>query len=258
MEISSKKLFLEISNKILCISEWKYLQKFFNKKMDQGEVIFTSAHQNMGLSRFCDTAKEVINMIDNENFTQDIVDAESLEHCFLLLKSITNIGPFVAWQICCDFLELRMINYDENTWTCLGPGAKLGPMRIFTLKSERDELPLAQRVTKIVDYGFKALGLQFPYFLIRKQTPKNIEHPLCEYDKYFRAATKQSTKERLFHSRSSLDTNSCLECSKRFSVKSISSMCVLCGSSFHQECLGTHKDNSLVDGQWWLCCECHP
>ena len=105
--------------KIPCIVEWKSFQKFLNKKKDEDEVIFTSAHQN----RFCDTAKEVLNLIDHDNFTQDIVDAESLEHCFLLLKSITNIGPFFAWQICCDFLELKMINFDENAWTCLGPWA---------------------------------------------------------------------------------------------------------------------------------------
>jgi hypothetical protein len=238
-------------------AEWKAFQKFICKKKDQGDVIFTSAHQNMGFSRFCHTAKEVLKMIDNENFTKAIVDAESLEHCFLLLKSITNIGPFFAWQISCDFLELKMINFDENTWTCLGPGAKSGLRRIFTVKSEKEELPLAQHLTKIMDYGFNALGLDFPYFLNRKLTLKNIEHALCEYDKYFRAATKQPTRERLFNSRSSLDTNSCLECSKRFSVQSSSCMCVLCGLSFHQECLGTEKDKSLVDGQWWLCSKCH-
>jgi len=243
--------------KLPCIAEWKAFQNFICEKMDRGEVIFTSAHQNMGFSRFCHTAKEVLKMIVNGNFTDKIVGAESLEDCFLLLKSITNIGPFFAWQICCDFLELKMVNFDENTWTCLGPGAKSGLRRIFTVKSEKEELPLAQHLTKIMDYGFKALGLQFTYFLNRKLTLKNIEHALCEYDKYFRAATKQPTRERLFNSRSSLDTNSCLECSKRISDKNTSCMCVLCGSTFHQECLGADKDKTLVDGQWWLCSWCH-
>lgn len=242
--------------KLPCVSDWKSFKKFLTKKMIHGEVIFTSAHQNMGLNRFCDTIKEVLQMINE--FTQNVVDAESLEDCFFLLKSITNIGPFFAWQICCDFLELKIINFDENSWTCLGPGAKEGLRRIFSVKSEREELPLAQHLTKIMDYCFKALNLQFPYFLNRKLTLKNIEHALCEYDKYFRAAIKQPTRERIFHSRSSLDSKSCLECKKKLDItKNSSTICVLCGSSFHLACLGSEKVKCLVDGQWWLCCQCH-
>ena len=85
--------------------------------MDEG------AHQNIGLNGFSDAAREVVNMIDTmRTFTQDIVDAESLEHCFLLLKSVTKFGPFFAWQIFCDYLELKMIN-DDNIWICFVPGA---------------------------------------------------------------------------------------------------------------------------------------
>jgi len=237
------------------IADWKTFQTFLSRKMNRGEVIFTSAHQNMGFNRFCETMKEVLKKI--ESFTKNIVAAESLQQCFFMLKSITNIGPFFAWQISCDFLELKLINFDENTWTCLGPGAKAGLRRIFTVKSDREELELAQKLTKIMDYGFKALNLEFPYFLGRKLTLKNIEHALCEYDKYFRAATKQPTRERVFQSRSCLDSCSCVECGKRFTDNNSNTKCVLCGSVFHQECLGSDWYNGLTEGNGWLCPKCH-
>ena len=119
-----------------------------------------------------------------------------------------------------------MINFDENTWTCFVPGAKLGLRRIFTLNSEKDELPVAQRLTKIMDYGLKALGLQFPYLLNRKLPLKTIEHPMFEYDNYFRSATIQSNTKRQFHSRCSLDTYSCLECVLRGSLSRVLALCV--------------------------------
>jgi len=238
------------------ISDWKTFKKFLTKTMDAGEVIFTSAHQNMGLNRFCDTMKEVLKNIDE--FTNKIVGSDSLEDCFDTLKSITNIGDFFAWQICCDFLELKLISFDENTWTCLGPGAKAGLKRIFSVNPDRDGLELAQKLTKIMDYGFKALNLDFPYFLNRKLTLKNIEHALCEYDKYFRAALNMPTRERFFHSRSStLDITNCMDCDKRLSGSSSSTKCVLCGSSFHMKCLRSDFVTGLVEDRWWLCLMCH-
>ena len=77
-------------------------------------------------------------------------------------------------------MKLRLINFDENSWTCLRPAAKEGLRRIFAVKS-------VKHLTKIMDYSFKALGISFPYFMNRKLTLKNMEHALCEYDKYFRA-----------------------------------------------------------------------
>ena len=47
--------------------------------------------------------------------------------------------------------------------------------------------------------SFKAVGLQFPHFLNKKLTLKNVEHALCEYDKYYRAATSQPTRDSHKH-----------------------------------------------------------
>ena len=48
-----------------------------------------------------------------------------------LFQEIPNVADFFAWQIVCDLLELKVISFDENSWTCLGPGAKHGLKKIF-------------------------------------------------------------------------------------------------------------------------------
>ena len=53
--------------------------------MSSGEVIFTSAHQNMGLARFCLTIADVLK--DINQLTESIIGAESLEICFNIIKS---------------------------------------------------------------------------------------------------------------------------------------------------------------------------
>ena len=68
-----------------CISEWKKFKKFLGKKMSSGEVIFTSAHKNMGLARFCLTIVDVLKDINQP--TESIIGAESLEICFNIIKS---------------------------------------------------------------------------------------------------------------------------------------------------------------------------
>ena len=48
--------------------------------MSSGEVIFTSAHKNMGLARFCLKIVDVLKDINQP--TESIIGAESLEICF--------------------------------------------------------------------------------------------------------------------------------------------------------------------------------
>ena len=92
----------------------------------------------------------------------------------------------------------------------VGPGAKA---------KDRLRLPLTLRLTQIMDNDFRALGLEFPYFLKRKLTLKKEEHGLCEYDKYFRAVSKQPT--RIFYS------TTCMVCT--MTCVTTSTRCVLCG-----------------------------
>ena len=96
------------------------------------------------------------------------------------------------FQVLCDLLESRVLGAcTDNQWTCLGPGAKSGLRRIFSLDSNRHELGLTRLLRNICasrgpGSGFAALGKQFPTLLGKELSLKNVEHALCEFDKYFR------------------------------------------------------------------------
>ena len=98
----------------------------------------------------------------------------SLEDCFKAIREIQYVGPFFAWQITADLMEVKLVTL-PCSWTELGPGAKEGQKQIFT----------------VMDSVFKGLGIGFKSFLGTKMSLKTVEHALCEFDKYARAAASK-------------------------------------------------------------------
>ena len=104
-----------------------------NKLQKDKKTVFTAAHQNMGMRRYWET----LNALSKNNFKSlrgilgSILNASKerdLKGCTEILRGIDNIGPFFAWQITCDLMELNVIDKDcftEIDWVQLGPGAKV-------------------------------------------------------------------------------------------------------------------------------------
>ena len=162
---------------------------FLRGLKDEGSTIFTAAHQNMGFDRLMVTFKYVRQNI--KVLSRQVVEAaegRSLKKIQEVFQSIPNVGGFFAWQMLCDLLEARVLGEcTDNQWTCLGPGAKNGLSRIFG----RHSLNLTRVMRDLSAHsgpqsGFLALGIKFPAFLGRPLSLKNVEHALCEFDKYYR------------------------------------------------------------------------
>ena len=89
---------------------------------------------------------------------------------------------------------------------------------------------------------------------------KNVEHALCEYDKYFRSALGVQIKEREYSDAKSGisldDKNRCGKCSKVAESKTRIRCCCLCSRSYHTSCRVNWRSNYHKDGSW-LCDECH-
>ena len=151
-----------------------------------------------------------------------------------------------AWQILTDLLESRVLGANtDNQWTFLRLGAKNGLRRIFQLDSTQGDLRHTRLLRDLCspagpDSGFSALGLQFPAFLGKALSLKNMEHTLCEYDKYFGRAQGIQVKEREYStgkSRVGLDTELCCEvCSQRAGGGAGRVSCALCSSFCHVSC----------------------
>ena len=83
---------------------------------------------------------------------------------------------------------------------------------------------------------------------------KNVEHALCEFDKYFRFAIEEPTRGRTYRSRVHLDKQSqCGVCSKVICDENSSiKKCALC--TFHNCC---QKNTESLSNDGWLCTVCH-
>ena len=236
------------------------------KKRKNNKIIFTAAHQNMGLDRLLQTLEFVKKNISG--LTAEVVAGarqRSTRVCFQAILKIPNVGEFFAWQILTDLLECRVLGENtDNQWTCLGPGAKNGLRRIFQLDSSEGELRHSRLLRDLCSpagpgSGFSALGLKFPAFLNKALSLKNVEHALCEYDKYFRSALGIQVKEREYSSQKSrvgLDRElRCEVCSQRVGGGGGRVSCALCGSLCHKSCLSSWSGQMQADGNF-LCGDC--
>ena len=156
--------------------------------MNKGKAVFTGAHQNMGLLRYQKTIKYVAKSL--EKLAKGVFEANSdhdLEQCYLVINDIDNVGPFFAWQVTCDLMECACLsNCTENDYAKLGNGAIKGIKILFgdNYTKEDQQLELAKVLHKIQDQVFDDLQVSFPRFEGRELTVKNIEHALCEFNKY--------------------------------------------------------------------------
>jgi hypothetical protein len=105
------------------------------------------------------------------------VKSYRMEVVFEELLNINGVGGFIAYEMVCDlrFCLLRFKPLDTITWANVGPGAKRGLNR----------LGMEPCIESMITLLNKAPRLECPWpFELRE-----IEHWLCEFDKYERVRT---------------------------------------------------------------------
>ena len=246
--------------KIPSREEWPDFQNNVIEVMSKNkEVIFTAAHQIMGKERYIQTMTEFwkdggakLKVLSNK-----ISNANDLESCVKIICTIRNVGKFFAWQVVCDLLESGVLpDFTEDDYAMLGPGARNGLNIIF----DESSLGYAILLRQIQHDIYSALELNFPAFLGRDITLKNIEHALCEFCKYKKMDTIKGS--RVYDpvaggrgSRSHLDINkSCRVCSIHDDVRD-NLMCVLCLGVYCNLCRETGR-KSTESVTSWLCPSC--
>jgi hypothetical protein len=121
---------------------------------------------------------------ENDTFGHGYRDG--IKNTWTILREGLGFGPFIAYEVATD---LRWTRYydgsDHMTWANAGPGAKRGLGRIFYNDEEHNITPdecleLMQKLLKDSETKWKKLGLPHPLEM------RDIEHSLCEVDKYLR------------------------------------------------------------------------
>jgi hypothetical protein len=169
---------------------------------DRKRQVFTGAYiiPNAGST---DPKSEVICraldwVYDNrKDLAKRLRNEPSMEKAVNILQNVFTIGPFIAYEIACDlrFTKLLADACDINSWANPGPGAKRGIHRILSGKKKwegdrpnyvkvmRELLVLARTQKDTISDEIKRC--EWPFEM------REIEHSLCEYDKYCRVKYKE-------------------------------------------------------------------
>ena len=185
----NKRATFEEFGGIPSVEEWLKFKRFMNKWMNdeekqKKEKFFTSAHINQGENKTVVTIDYVLE--NGPRMAKKIMSATSLKQVWEVIKTPPHVGDFLSWQITADLCELKLVKLKEN-FTALGPGAKAGLQRVFSVGHASEHLELTKTLTRLMGAVFNKLGIDFKQFLGRKMSLKAIEHSLCEFDKYYRA-----------------------------------------------------------------------
>lgn len=176
---------------------WKIEAKRLKKWKAKGNQVFTSAFTVTG-NRFggfedkIDNVCWLIDWLQNEIYPHDnwkrIWNAKTMEDAFTQVKLLKGFGAFLAYEIVID------INYGHGRWgednfVNTGPGAYRGLTHVFHGLERRQGSRAIRWLWKrqpVVHHGSR-LSL------------RNIEHSLCEYQKYVkRREGKRGGRARQF------------------------------------------------------------
>ena len=135
----------------------------------------------------------------------------------------------------------------------LGPGAKRGLARCFGKVHPIDELDLAKLLASVQRDAFRSLGLDFAFFAGKRLTLKNVEHCLCEFEKY----RNNGAGMRRHATRAHLDADVvCAVCEDATDAKDADLLlCDLCNVPLHTFCLDPPLDR-VPETAEWLCPAC--
>lgn len=134
-------------------------------------------------------------LMDNKLYSRLLV-APYMADVYEFLYSFPSLGSFSAYQLILGLSYTNTFNFHRNDFVVSGPGSISGLGKIFgkTWNSNKNDMAFHQEVMRYFvdnqDYHFKRLGLHFSG-LGPKKLPMDIadiEHTLCEVDKYCRVA----------------------------------------------------------------------
>ncbi len=183
-------------------------KEILKAKRGRGEQVFTNAymvyadqHHKIKSDQYIEVAN---NIYEGRRSLAAAAKANSLQLMCELLSEYHSIGDFVAYEIGCDLTYTPLLEkaYDLNTWSNAGPGAIRGLNRIWgdpiKQKIEQEEARSRMRALRYILNQRKGKG-SFPLRRVPKLQLRDVEHSLCEFDKYERTRLEQGRPRRKFY-----------------------------------------------------------
>lgn len=132
-----------------------------------------------------------------QNLASRLLAAQYMANVYEYLISYPSMGPFSTYQLMLSLSYTKYLNFHPNDFVVAGPGSISGLGKLFgrSMIQGRElvddfDTEVMRYLTESQDLHFKRLGLKFsglgPEGL--PMTIADIEHTLCEVDKYCRGA----------------------------------------------------------------------
>lgn len=188
---------------------WKQVSEALFARQQRGEKVFTSAHMTVGVA-FEDKLVTNVRSLDRlwehrYDVTELLGLCKTMQEAFQVVRrdaGVFGVGAFIGYEIVCDlrfFPEFKFT--DTLTWANIGPGAKRGLRRLGLPVSIDSLVHLYDRCVKdgppngvsnslaahhVGWAEWNGVSPKQPVFELRE-----IEHSLCEFDKYERVRLGQ-------------------------------------------------------------------
>ncbi|KAF9552701.1 hypothetical protein CPC08DRAFT_673900 [Agrocybe pediades] len=186
----------------------KYM-KVLEEAHESGQTLYTSAFIKPAPSfgykhNFANHLCLLQSMMENK-LAYRLLGAQYMANVYEYIISFPSMGPFSTYQLMLCLSYTNLLNFHQDDFVISGPGSQSGLNKLFG-KSMNDgrttvvdfEAEVMRYMANTQDEHFKRLGLQFsglgPNNL--PMSIADIEHTLCEVDKYCRVAHPQLKGKR--------------------------------------------------------------
>ena len=173
---------------------------------DKGEQVFTGAfmiNSRGGVGKLKNICERITNVWkDREGIADDISQENTLQAVHKILTRYEGLGGFMAYEVVTDLRHTFVLRdaTDIMTWCNPGPGAIRGICRIegipFAKGNNASSPKKPQNILDLMNdlrkYANKNLPSLAPFEM------RDIEHSLCEYDKYCRALEGDGRMKRTY------------------------------------------------------------
>lgn len=181
------------------------MQKMYARR-ERGDRIFTGAHMITG-TLGGDKIQQVFGLCIGElwKYRRELEPKpdDTLESAFNRLNgSLPGYGPFISYEVISDLRWTRYLEDTDDimTWANPGPGCMRGINRVLgnpvyqkhDRNKDKSNYPTRGEYIKIMQYLLRASNnMTYLPSWVPALEMRDIEHSLCEFDKYMRAKTGQ-------------------------------------------------------------------
>ena len=193
----------ELTWKILCDKLGDVLLENFNfndyckileEAKENGEKIYTDAYMSCASKAFGYNKKHenhialLEQMFIKDRIQNKIIESNSMEEAFNIIKQYPLIGNFMAYQLVTDINYSKVTNFSEMEFTVAGPGSERGIKKCFIDLNGMSKEDVIKWMCDHQDEEFSKLGIKFKDLAGRPLQYIDCQNLFCELDKYCRQA----------------------------------------------------------------------